>query len=265
MISRGEVESKGMKGVSYTEEEDCFVCKTLDSFYICVDKEDYGYTPHAKNDGYWESWITAWTLNNVKSNFTVLDIGANHGYYSLMLAQVCKEVDAYEPQEKLCNLINKSKIINNFNNLNIYNSAISNKVGEAEFMVPIHHGMNGTLANKFSYAPYGFEIIKVSTDTLDNINKSYDFIKIDAEGGENLIWEGMQNYIENNPHTLYLIEWRYDRYEDPENFAHQIFNKFNVSEVDVAGHEVSIDHAEILFNRKNEDWMLVLRKKNEGI
>ncbi len=261
MISRDEVEKKGYAGASFKEEEDCFVCKTLDSFYICVDKDDYGYAPHAKTDGFWESWITAWILNNVKSNFRVLDIGANHGYYSLMLAQICTEVDAYEPQKKLCDLINKSKKINNLQNLNIYNSAISNSVGNAEFMVPIHHGMNGTLGNKFSYAPFGFETINVSTDTLDNIGKSYDFIKIDAEGGENLIWDGMQNYIEKNPHTLYLIEWRYDRYENPEVFAYSIFEKFNVSEVNTSSFEVEINNPETLFTRKNEDWMLALRKK----
>jgi FkbM family methyltransferase len=253
-----DVETIGRSGIDVTEKEDYFICKTLNSYYICVDKDDLGYTPHAMNDGYWESWITYWMLKNVNPGSRVLDIGANHGYYSLMFSSIGCEVDACEPQPKLANLIKQSININKFDT-NVLEYAFSDSIGKSTFIVPIHHGMNATLT-KPGYMPHGYEEITVDTNTLDSIEYSYDFIKIDAEGAERKIWDGMQNYIERSPNTLYLVEWRYDRYEDPEKFAEEIFDKFNITYVDFEGKEKGID-LNLLYTKKNEDWMLVMRRK----
>ena len=258
-MSRDKIEELGKSGAHFEDKEDYFLCRTLNSFYLCADKEDYGYTPHAKSDGYWESWITSWMLHNVKSGSSVLDIGANHGYYTLMLASFGCQVDAYEPQPKLANLIKESVKINNFSNVNVFDLAISDSVSEQVFTVPIHHGMNATLSNSHSYDPYGSESIIVKTTSIDNLDKKYDFIKIDAEGGEPLIWRGMQNYLDKYPETLILMEWRWDRYENPEAFANEIFDRFTVSSVEFDSNEISLDISSRLSSRKNEDWMLVLR------
>jgi FkbM family methyltransferase len=259
---RGELERVSKSYSSFYEEDEGFVCKTLNSFWLYADKDDYGYTPHAKSDGYWESWITYWMYQNVKPQYTVLDIGANHGYYSLMLASIGCSVYAHEPQPKLSNLIKLSKEKNNYKRLYISQDAYSDKVGEASFQVPIHHGMNATLANKNSYAPYGSENIIVKTTTLDESDIDFDFIKIDAEGAEEKIWAGAQKYFAKNPDTLVLMEWRYDRYEDPEAFAEDIFSKCTVTSVNLYGQEVDMKKHSDLYTKKNEDWMLVLRFKN---
>ena len=256
-----DVESSGKRGVSSLEKEEGFLCKTLDSFWLYADKEDVGYTPHAKNDGYWESWITFWMYKNVKPHFTVLDIGANHGYYSLMLATLGCTVYASEPQPKLANLIRMSAKENKYNRLYVLEKAFSDSDGKVSFQVPISHGMNATLANKHSYAPFGSNEITVKTIKLDDQAVSYDFIKIDAEGSEEKIWNGAQSYFNDNPETLVLMEWRYDRYEDPEKFANDIFDKCNVSYVAFSGEEFGLDIASDLYVKKNEDWMLVLRRK----
>lgn len=258
-LTRQEVESIGSSGAGFEEKEEYFLCKTMNSFYICADKEDHGYTPHAKSDGYWESWITSWMLNNVPENSFVADVGANHGYYSLLLAENNCYVHAFEPQEKLSELIEKSAKINNFN-IKVFNQAVSDKSGEEELIIPIHHGMNATITTP-GYMPDGFVKEFVSTAAIDDMAVDYDFIKIDAEGGERKIWNGMQNFIENNPDCLYLLEWRYDRYEDPEEFAKEIFEKFNVTNVEFSGLESPLT-IEKMLSVHHEDWMLVLRKKN---
>lgn len=255
---RDQIELIGRRGAGYTEEEEYFVCKTLDSFYICADKNDHGYTPHAKNDGYWESWITFWMVKNVVPGSLVADIGANHGYYSLLLAENGCTVHAFEPQKYLCNFINESVRINNFD-IKVFNKAVSDVTGVDELTIPIHHGMNATIT-KPGYMPDGFTTEKVETVSLDDIEFNYDFIKIDAEGGERKIWNGMQKFIENNPLCVYLLEWRYDRYDDPEEFARDIFDKFDVKYVDFFGKENELDINQML-QVKHEDWMLVLRNK----
>lgn len=262
LYSVHDVELLGKTNAYFEEKEEGFLCKTLGSFWLYADKDDKGYMPHAKSDGYWESWITYWMYKNVKPHYTVLDIGANHGYYSLMLATLGCTVIASEPQPKLANLIRLSAKENNYKRLYVLESAFSDMIGEAQFQVPIHHGMNATLSNNNSYDPYGSEYISVKTTTLDNESTEYDFIKIDAEGAEAKIWTGAQKYFTKNPNTLVLMEWRYDRYENPEAFAEDIFKKCNVSNVNYSGHEEVINKAKELYTKKDEDWMLVLRFKN---
>lgn len=259
--SRSDIEVAGKDGVDIKEHNGNTYAKMLNMFYVAVDKDDHGFAPHAINDGFWEAWITLWMHKNVKENFSVCDIGANHGYYALMLASSgCVRVDAYEPQPKLAELIKKSVKFNNLNNLNTFDFAISDQnKDKGKMIVPIHHGMNATLT-KPGYMPDGFEEINVKLTTLDSIDVKYDFIKMDAEGGEEDIWKGMQNYLIKYPDTLILMEWRYDRYKNPEKFAEDMFDKCSITNVDFDGGEQSID-LEKLYTKKNEDWMLVLRSK----
>lgn len=256
--SRQDVEKIGREGSGYIEKENYFLCKTMNSFYICADKNDFGYTPHAQNDGFWEPWITYWMLKNITAGSLVADIGANHGYYSMLLAANNCTVHAFEPQKQLCKLIIESTKINKFN-VNVFNKAVSNITGNEELIIPIHHGMNATITTP-GYMPDGFIKEMVESIKLDDLDYSYNFIKIDAEGGERKIWDGMQKFIHKNPDCLYLVEWRFDRYEDPEEFAKEIFEKFDVKYIDFSGKENMLTIYKML-SVKNSDWMLVLRKK----
>jgi FkbM family methyltransferase len=258
--SRSNVEEVGKKNVNTRFDNGLQFTKMLNLFEICADPDDYGFAPHVE-DGYWESWITYWMDKNVEPGSFVADIGANHGYYSLFLAGRGCMVHAYEPQEKLCDLIEKSVGANKFDeNIKVFSEAISKEAGWAEFTVPVHHGMNATLTTP-GYMPDGFEKIKVVTSTLDNNPWDYDFIKIDAEGAEYLIWDGMQKWLERNKDVTILMEWRYDRYPNAESFAEDIFSKMSITCVNFDGEEEDMD-LDKLYTKKNEDWMLVLRSKD---
>jgi energy-coupling factor transporter ATP-binding protein EcfA2 len=51
-----------------------------------VDTRDLGLAPHLLLDGSWELWVTAAFLTNLREGMTVVDVGANIGYYSLLAA-----------------------------------------------------------------------------------------------------------------------------------------------------------------------------------
>lgn len=263
--TRQHVEQVGLDGAGFEETEEYYICNTLSSYKICADKTDLGYTKHAKSDGYWESWITYWISKNVSPGSKVADIGANHGYYSLMLASMNCQVDAYEPQPRLCYLISKSSELSGLQNLiAINNVAISETVGTANFVVPVGHGMNAAIENSI-YKPYTpvheYVEYEVKTLTLDYLaDKQYDFIKIDAEGGEEKIWAGMKSFINNSTKTVILLEWNYRRYISPISFANEIFEYFDVTRVDFNGDENSCS-ANDLIEEKENDLMLVLRNK----
>lgn len=259
-VDRAHVETVGRFGVATERDERGLRAKQLNSFWLYVDEEDLGYTKHAINDGFWESWITLWMDRNVPEGATVLDVGANHGYYSFFLASKGCEVTAVEPQPRLWDLILKSEEVNQLGVSTIHAAVCDEDDTLIDMMVPIHHGMNATISNEFSYAPDGYETIKVHTFTLDS-QMGFDFIKVDAEGAENLIWAGSEEYRQDYPGTLWLMEWRWDRYSQPVKFAREIIKDFNVTYVEFDGSESKIDSVEHLATKKHEDWMLVLRSK----
>jgi 16S rRNA G527 N7-methylase RsmG len=57
-------------------------------------------------------------LNN---NDTVLDIGSNCGFLSLLISKYVKQIDGVEKEEHLCELANKAKETLNIENCNFYN------------------------------------------------------------------------------------------------------------------------------------------------
>lgn len=257
--SREHVEATGRSRVR--SEVDGAISRgfNLGRFWIYVDPQDHGYSKHALNDGYWEAWITYWMSNNVEPGSYCLDIGANHGYYSMFLADHGCRVTAIEPQPKLCRLIQKSAWANGFD-VDVVCAAVSAEEGEVEMTVPIHHGMNATISSQNSYAPDGENKITVKTLPLDNYTDAgVDFVKIDVEGAEELLWAGSKKFRNLNPNCLILMEWRWDRLENPVYFAQQILSQYTVTHVNYDGSESPLDSVEAFAARQHEDWMLVLR------
>lgn len=258
--NRSNVEEIGLSGVRVEKDELGTRARQLNSFWLYVDPEDEGYTKHALSDGYWEAWITLWMDRNIKPGFRCLDVGANHGYYSFMLASMGCNVFAVEPQPKLAALIIASEQVNKLG-VKVIDAALCDKDDELiEMMVPIHHGMNATISSQNSYAPDGYETIRVNTFSLDS-QIGFDFIKVDAEGAEDLIWAGSEKYRKENPNTLWLMEWRWDRYKKPKQFAQELLKGYSVSHVDFDGNEEPVTSVQQLATRKNSDWMLVLRHR----
>ena len=258
--NRKHVEQAGFDGVKFDDDR----ARVLSSFWLYLDPQDEGFTPCAKRDGYWEAWITYWMTNNVEPGDVCIDIGANHGYYSMLLASCGCEVIAVEPQEHLCELIKRSAKANKFD-VRVDRNVISDSNDPLQLVVPIHHGMNATVASQNSYAPYGDIKMMVPSLKLDNYcdGNKYSFIKIDAEGAEELIWSGGAEFRKQNPDCLYLMEWRWDRFENPERFGSLLLDTMNVTSVNYDGNEDPIKRIEELKIREHEDWMLALRRKSE--
>lgn len=260
--TRGHVEQVGFDNVRSEEVDGLKRGWNLNSFWVYTDPDDYGYAHHALTDGYWESWITAWMSSNVRDGSTVIDIGANHGYYSLFFASNGCKVIAIEPQERLCKLIMKSAKANDFK-IDVRQCVVGNRKKKYTLEVPIHHGMNATIQSEISNAPYGIESVEVQGISLNEFaHEQIDFIKIDAEGSEDLIWAGGKTFRKNNPNCVYLMEWRWDRFKEPAKFAAELLDTHVVTHVDFDGSELSLVSVDDFKEREHEDWMLVLRAKD---
>lgn len=266
--NRNEVERIGAAGSYYEYEGRTPRARVLSSFWLYCDPNDAGFTPHmtTKAEGYWESWITLWMSRNVKPGSRCMDIGANHGYYTMFLLDHGCKVRAVEPQEYLAELIEWSAQENGFKleTKSVDRCAISDETGTATIVIPHQHGMNANIIGDHTDS-VGIAT-EVDTSTLDDFREGkayYDFIKVDVEGAEDKLFRGASKFIEENPYCVWLVEWRYNRmdHESAYEVAQDLFEKFDVTYVDFQGDEQPLTSAIQLWSQE-EDWMLVLRRKN---
>jgi FkbM family methyltransferase len=236
--------------------DDVYTCRMLGRFSVLISATDEGLFP-CREDGFWEAWISLWMLRNVNYQDKCADIGANIGYYTYLMAEIGATVDAYEPNPDVFELLAQALLENgNPPGIKLYNEAVGSENGEVTFTVPPNNPMNGSLDGK-----------AVGDDILVQVSnrvglESYDFIKIDIEGGELDFFK----ILDHDKHPLVLMEFRWDRYDDPITFSQDIFKKYNyVYYVDNEGNEVKLDKAHDLSRREHEDWMLVLRRKRKEI
>lgn len=139
-----------------------------------------------------------------------LDVGANKGVWSDVLRRLCHHVHAFEPNPKMFSLLKAGAA----SNVTPHQIALSNTSGTAEFRVP--KSRNGSYSNQggsLSTAKVEDNYGTVSVDALmfDDMNiANIGFIKIDVEGFELQVLEGLENTIRRDrPIMIIEIEERH--------------------------------------------------------
>jgi FkbM family methyltransferase len=133
---------------------------------------------------------------------TFLDIGANHGAFSVAASTVVGSsgfVIAFEPQPVLSALVRRSLEANDVKNFQVIEKACSDEPGEAQFFVPrISSGSAGLYA-EFS-ARDAHDTLTVKLARLDDIVTELElpgqiFIKLDVEGNELAVLRGAREFV----------------------------------------------------------------------
>jgi FkbM family methyltransferase len=150
----------------------------------------------------------------VGPGMTVLDVGANIGYFTLLLAGrvgPSGRVHAFEPNPVLHNKLRENAALNPEyadGRIAFHREALGSYEGEAEFFCPIagHEGVGG-LRNT-NRAPLS-AVIRVPVQMLDAFVANegitrLDFIKMDIEGGELDALRGAERTLRNlHPKLLF--------------------------------------------------------------
>lgn len=241
-------------------------CRVLDRFWLVADPDDQGFTPNIRQDGFWESWITAWMMNQLQEHKAVIDVGANAGYYTLLALSMGSSVLAFEPQPDLHKRVVSGVYLNRWAWFGrALNQAVGARQDTLKLMVPKHHGMNASVAIR-GYSPTGeydeYDVPVVPLDDFRHWEPNLPvLIKVDAEGAEPQVWAGMQQFWRTRLVTL-LLEFRWDRYVEPMEFARSLFAGNLVSFVDFQGEEMPLhDPVQLQHKPADEDWMLVIRQR----
>lgn len=193
------------------------ITRTIYGHKIIVDTTDLSLAPHILLDGYWERNVSTVLLKSVKRGMIVVDVGANIGYYTLLAAtQVGPEgkVYAFEADPDLIHILNKNVEINGFKNrAKIIGKAVYNKSQTLTLHKLTNHKGSSSLIgfSKEFVAEYDDTVtsIPIETISLDEFfgDTKIDLIKIDAEGSEPYILNGMKNLCMNNRQLIIILEF----------------------------------------------------------
>ena len=165
--------------------------------------------------GTYEPEVTALMYHLAGPGQVWLDVGANIGYYTILLASLVGpmgEVHAFEPNPDMAKQITNSLSMNGFQQVQKIELAVSNVSGEEAILhIPLSHsgqsGQSSLLVHRDIAESREVRVQTVSLDDyLGGIEKGADFMKIDVEGLEILAFRGMKHILQSLPPQIIISE-----------------------------------------------------------
>jgi FkbM family methyltransferase len=150
-------------------------------------------------------------VSKLRSGDLFVDVGANIGFFSLLASKRVGSsgvVISFEPSKRefmrMCHAI----LLNNSHNIMSFNNALSSKSGVILIDVDQQHtGMNklslSTSSSSFVDLVAGFKLDELTPFLND---RNIDLLKIDVEGAEMLVLEGMSNLLSEKRIIKLIVE-----------------------------------------------------------
>jgi FkbM family methyltransferase len=240
------------------------LCRVLGRYKMFVDTRDIGISSHLMLDGFWEMWITEAMMRAVRRGSTVIDVGANLGYFTMLLADLTGpegRMLSFEPNPELTSRLRKSIEVNGFAP---YTGLHEMALGGAEGFAALD--VDDTQPGGGRVVPLNPEgaALRVPVGRLDQIPGALDaeFIKIDVEGFEEHVWDGMTAILARRRPLTIFMEFTVSRYANPRNFLERIMaDGFPLEIVDFSAEIVPISIDELFARPHTIDHMLVFRRQ----
>jgi len=188
------------------------------SMPIIVSTQDTGVSRQIRAVGSWEPRNGYLLLDIVKPGSTVVEIGANYGYFALLLGHAVGpegKVYAFEANPVVYKYFTKSIALNDMQNVIIpKNIAISDQPRNTYIVYNTADIGTGYIINELEnlgklQAPWVYKDIGAVTlsAALPSEVSEVDLLRMDIEGSEFLVIKGAHDLIEKNPNMVIMMEW----------------------------------------------------------
>jgi FkbM family methyltransferase len=196
-VTSREFAERGLLNKTYRDQVELV---RLPRFSVFASKDDLAIGQHVVGGSY-EPGIAAILDRYVKPGMSVVDIGANIGYLTMLLASLVEAsglVVAVEPNPENIKLLEASRRVNGFGQVLVMQAAAGRQTGVLALNVSHSNGTTGEL-------PYNLDAILASRpvpcfalDTILPGNSHFDFVKIDTEGAELTALIGLSETIDRD-------------------------------------------------------------------
>ena len=137
----------------------------------------------------------------VKKKHTVLDIGANIGYFTLIMAKQAKQVHAFEPEARNFEILKRNVELNRLSYVKLHNVAVADTSAKATLhLSDIGRGMQRIYPSHWCMEGK----TEVETIRIDDIIEDAEFIKMDIEGAELGALKGMIKLLKKDDTTIFM-------------------------------------------------------------
>ena len=171
------------------------------------------FFPRYANGKIHEPIATDIFIDNINIDSVVLDIGGHLGYFTCLSSKLASDgkVHVFDVDPNCLILIEDNLKLNNINNVNINNFAVSDHNGFER--IPLLQNPNpGLKINSKANKYLDIKAIQIDDYILEH-KIVPDFIKIDVEGAELKVIKGMKNVLKQKKLKL-LIEIHVDNLKD---------------------------------------------------
>lgn len=179
-----------------------------------VNPQDSGVGVNLLKSKVHEPNLTRLFKQAIEEGMVVVDAGAHIGYYTLMAAKLVGtkgKVYAFEPEPSNYRLLIRNIYENRYKNVVATQKAVGNKERKETFFLNKKDFGSHSLSR--DNVPELRNSLEVESTTLDKFfeknvgNFKVDFVKMDTQGAEGLIVEGMSKIIEKNDNLKIIMEF----------------------------------------------------------
>ena len=186
---------------------------------LLVEADDRLISPWFIATGGYETPLTNFFVRELGVNSHCLDVGANFGYFTCLMARFCPKgrVIGIEADQHVYEIARDNVLINGFGDIaQVIHAAASNDNAKTTLyrrktrsgntsIIRVSDEFTSQMAEEPSER---FVVRSVRIDDLLNrMEGRVDFIKIDVEGAEPLVFDGAEVAISSNPNLTLVVEW----------------------------------------------------------
>lgn len=143
---------------------------------------------------------------------TFIDVGANIGQTIVKVKSLVPNINyiAFEPSLVCTNYINELIKLNKLDNIDIYPIGLSNTTNIYDFFISVDHSQGNSIIEGIRRLP-ATRKVNIPVFQLDNLMNKLKIttnviIKIDVEGAEYMVLDGMRNFI-NKYRPMIIMEF----------------------------------------------------------
>lgn len=202
-------------------------------------------------EGLYEPGVSVFMRRWLRSGDTVADIGANHGWFSLLMAAVVGEagtVLAFEPMPAMVGAWRRNFALNPHLSAELSTTALGADAGSLD--IHLFRGLPHGHASMSTLGRSDYVATTVAVDRLDeHVGRAstVDFIKLDVEGSELAVLRGAEGLISGRRSPSWLIEVNYTTADAcgyaPGDIVEYLMERHPYGLYRLTGHDVHLERA----------------------
>lgn len=239
--------------------------RVLARYLLYAQGSDISIASHLMIEGFWESWVTIALGRMIQPEWICVDVGANVGYYTVLMADLVGKggtVYSAEPNPEIFDLLTRNVEVNGMSDrCQLEQRAMGKEPKNNLFLeYPNHMPGSGSVAR----TPDRVNLVRkpVVMSTLDGIipDGQVDLIKIDAEGSDYDVILGAGKILERSPNCVVMFEHVDTFYDDPKaKLKEATAGGMSLYFVDYDG-SIKPIAADVVSSQPERLWNLVLRR-----